>query len=93
MGGRNFEVGWGAEFYYDSVFERSLVIGGQNMVIIGVEIHFNRNIQDVNIKSKKKSDSESERKNKSNSIGHSRSNWGQNGHYRGQITYRSNGLV
>ena len=63
MGGRNFEVGWGAEFYDDSVFGRSVVIGGQKMVIIGVEIHFNRNIQDLNIKSEK-INSDSGRKNK-----------------------------
>ena len=46
-------VGWGAEFYDDSVFGSGLIIWGQNKVIKVVKIRFNRNIQDMNIKSKK----------------------------------------
>ena len=53
-------VGWGAEFYDDSVFGSGLIIWGQNKVIKVVKIRFNRNIQDMNIKSKK-SNSDSEK--------------------------------
>lgn len=43
MGGRNFEVGWGGEFYDDSVpvvFGSSLVIGGQDMVGVKINFHY-----------------------------------------------------